>query len=443
MKHSLDAEDRHFCEYSVRGDEAVLLLYTKRPERDVSMALDIAIQLKREVFLSRFNRSRQGRSFFDVGIGIHYGRVVLKQHPSAGWTGRTFNAEGYSINLTKRVEGYSRNGTFSKIMVSKRFAELVTTPMILSKRLDVALTGIYGAFPVYELQVYGNIDEPEYAPNVAREDIDYYVAALENSGYDIWLSLMVARHYYDEEDYPTAEKYYNAAIERYPAFAVGYRYLGRNFYRQNKFREARQALERACELEPLSSKAHNFLAVTLRRLKEYSLAFEHHEKATKFEPKSPYAYNSFAYTIAEAWHGHHERERYDLAKARRYLERAEVLFETNRMKYAYILEHTRGIIYLAERSYEKAIECFDRVIESINDRPEMMPRKREEKRLETVYHLGVAHYEKGHPFWKVSLDLLLKSLDSPEIRAGERLPYYWLSDAREKITEIEQGLVLT
>lgn len=437
-KHGFDAEDQHFCEYSVRGDEAVLLIYTKRPERDVNMALDTAIELKREVFLSRFNRSRRGRSFFDVGIGIHYGHVVLAQHPSACGVGRAFNAEGYSINLTKRIEGYSRNGTFSRIMLSKRLADLVTKPMILSKRLDVALTGIYGSFPVYELQVCGNIDEPEYAPNIASEDIDYYVAALENSGYDMWLSLTVARYYYDEEDYPTAEKYYNAAIERFPNFAVGYRYLGRNFYRQNKFREARQVLERACELDPLSSKAHNFLAVTLRRLKEYDLAIEHHEKATKFEPNSPYEYNSFAYTIAEGRRSHSEWKRYDLEKARRYLARADELFGENRDNYGYLLEHTRGMIYLAGRKYGEAIECFKLGLKSIEKQPNMKPRKREEKQLEILYHLGVARYEMGD--WRSSLDLLVKSLESPEIQAEERLPYYWFSEAREKIAEIQPGL---
>jgi len=434
-KHDLNEEDQQFCEYSVRGDETVLLLYTKRPERDINMALDVAIELKRKVFLSRFNRSRQGRSFFDVGIGIHYGRVVLKRHPSADGAHRRFNAEGYSINLTKRIEAYSRKGTFSKIMLSKRFAELVTRPMILSKREDVTLTGIYGAFPIHELQVCGNSGEPEYFPQIAREDIDYYVAALENSGYDIWLSLMVARHYFDEEDSPTAEKYYLATTQTFPAFAVGHRYLGRNFYRQNKFREARQALERACELEPLSSKAHNFLAVTLRRLQEHSLALEHHENATKFEPNSPYEYNAFAYTIAEARLHGGERERYDLRKAESYLARAESLFEDRRENYLYILEHTRGMIYMAEKTFPEAIKCFTKVVESIESQPEMMPMKREEKRLEALYHIGFAHYAVGN--CSEALTNLLASLKSPEITAGERLPYYWFSEAREKLAELE------
>jgi glucose-1-phosphate thymidylyltransferase len=440
-KHGVDPEDRHFCEFSVRGDEVVLLAYTKRPERDARMALDIAIELKREVFLGGFNRTRQGRSFFDVGIGINFGRVVLNRHPSALGASRTFNAEGYSINLTKRIEGYSRHGTFSKIMLSKRFSELVTTPMILSKRVDVALTGIYGAFPVYELQVCGNIDEPEFAPHIAREDIDYYVAALENSGYDIWLSLMVARHYYDAEDYPTAERYYSAAIERFPTFAVGHRYLGRNFYRQGKYGEAKRVLERACELEVvLSSKSHSFLAVTLRRLKEYGLALEHHATATQFEPHSPYEYNAFAYTIAEAFRNNSERERYDLARAMRYLERAEELFGARKAQYAYLLEHTRGMISLAQRHWDLAIECFTRVKSSIDGQPEMMPRKREEKRLEAIYHLGIAHFERGHPSWTAALELLRQSLDSPEINAKERLAYYWFKDARERINEIEHAL---
>lgn len=437
QKHGVDAEDQHFCEYSVRGDETVLLLYTKRPERDINMALDVAIELKRKVFLSRFNRNRQGRSFFDVGIGIHYGRVVLKQHPSATGARRNFNAEGYSINLTKRIEAYSRKGTFSKIMLSKRFADLVTRPMVLSKREDVTLTGIYGAFPIHELQVCGNYGEPEYFPQIAREDIDYYVAALENSPYDIWLSLMVARHYFDEEEYPTAEKYYMAITQSLPDFAVGHRYLGRNFYRQNKFREARQALERACELDPLSSKAHNFLAVTLRRLNEYSLALEHHENATKFEPDSPYEYNAFAYTIAEAWTSSGDR-RYDLRKAESYLAMAETLFGASRDNYLYILEHTHGMIRFAGRYVDEAIACFTKVIESIDQQPGMMPRKREEKRLEALYHVGLVHYQTGNR--NEALTNLLASLKSPEIAAGERLPYYWFGAAREKVDELKAAL---
>jgi class 3 adenylate cyclase len=438
--HGVDSEDRNFCEWSVRGDELVLLLYTKRPTRDVKMAVDVAIQLKREVFLSSFNRSRQGRSFFDVGIGIHYGRVVLNRHSSTSWTGRIFNAEGYSINLTKRIEGYSRHGTFSKIILSKRFAELIITPKILSDRLHVDLKGIYGSFPVYELQVWGNVEQPEEAKKIAREDIDYYVAALENSGYDMWLSLLVARHFYDEEDYPTAEKYYEGAIKSFPDFAEGHRYLGRSFYRQNKFREAKQELESACKLEPLSSKAHNYLAITLRRLGEYSQAFKHHENATKFQQGSPYEYNAFAYTIAEAWRAHRdpgERKLYDLAKARVYWKRAEDLFGPKRDEYGYVLEHTLGMIYLAQNDHDDAIKCFERALESISKQRMMMPKKREEKRGEIFYHLGIAFQQMGGSFSKRSLEFLAKSLDSPEIEAGKRLPYYWFSDARETIREME------
>jgi len=438
-KHLFDEQDLCFTEVSVRGDEAALILYTKKPKRDVQMAFDTAIELKRDVFLSRFNRSRQGRSFFDVGIGIHYGRVVLKQHPSAAPAGRSFNAEGYSINLTKRIEGHSRKGEFSKIMLSKRFSEQVATPMILSGRQVVPLAGIYGAFPIYELQVVGNLDELEYAANIAREDIDYYVAALENSGFDIWLALMVARHYYDEEDYVTAEKYYMVAKERFKTFGVVYRYLGRNYYRQNKFLEAQQLLTEACELEPFSPRAHSFLAVTLRRLGDYPAAFKEHEKATKYEASSPYEFNAFAYTIAEAWRNrpHDELGDYDLAKAGRYLERAKAQFDTKGDAYAYLLEHTNGMIYMAETEYQKALECFKRALDSIDAQTQIMPRKREEKRGEILYHKGMTYYKMGRQSWGTAHPLLCKSLESTEIAAEERLPYYWFSDARKRISEIE------
>jgi glucose-1-phosphate thymidylyltransferase len=437
-RYGYDEEDRAFCEYSVRGDEAVFILYTKNRERDVKTAISTAIELKREFFLSKFNKNRKGKSFYDVGIGIHYGDVVLKQHPNIRETNKRFNAEGYAINLTKRIEGYSRNGKFSKIMLSKKISDIISLSIILSERIDVPLVGIYGSCPIYELQVYGDIEDPEYAPQVTPLDIDYYVAALESSPHDMWLLLTVARYYYDEEDYLTTQKYYREAIERYPNFIAGYTYLGRSLYRQNKFREAKQYLMKACELDPLSPRANNFLAITLRRLGEYDLAFQHHENATKFEPNSPYEYNSFAYTIAEAYPNILDKNQHNLKKAHKYLERAEELFDDKKDKYLYLLEHTRGLIYLKEKSFKEVITCFKKAIKSIGNNQEMMPKKREEKRLEVFYHLGVAYYEKEKDDWRQALKYFEQSLQSPEIEAGERIAYYWFKDSKDKIIDIKR-----
>jgi len=443
-KNGYSKEDRAFCEYSARGDEAVLILYTKNQERDIKTVISTAIELKRRCFLSKFNRKRKGKSFYNVAIGIHAGNVVLNRHPSVKGTSRKFNAEGYAINITKRIEGYSRQGKFSKIMLSKRATDLISIPIILSERIDVPLAGIYGSYPIYELQVYGEIDDVENTEHIDSRDINYYVSALESSGYDMWLLLTVARYFYDEEEYLIAQKYYTEAIERYSKFLAGYTYLGRSFYRQNKFIEARRYLTMACELDPLSSRANNFLAIALRRLGEYDLAFQHHEHAIKFGPSSPYEYNSFAYTIAEA-NRHKLHDKYNTAKAREYLERAkerfEKLFHKRKVKleYQYLLQHTKGLIDLVDAKYTDAIDCFNRALNSVSEETQMMPKKREEKRLEIYYHIGLAYFKMEHSNWKDARKNFELSLVSVEIDKRDGLPYYWFKEARENILAVELG----
>ena len=260
----------------------------------------------------------------------------------------------------------------------------------------------------------------------------------------MWLTLLVARHFYDQEEYEEADGYYRSALDRDNKFVAGYLYRGRNFYRQNKFREAQEMLAKAVELDPLSSKAHNFLAVTLRRLNEYGRALDHHERATKFEPQSPYEYNAFAYTISEARRMGWKGPKYSLSKAREYLRHSEELFGARKVDYAYILEHTRGAIELAEQARPSAIQCFWLALNSIDgtDSRDMMPKKREEKRLEAIYHLGVAHHDMDNRFHRAAWDFFDKSLKSPEIQDRQRLPYYWFTDANERMQKIAEAIGL-
>src|SRR5262249_38962410 len=159
------------------------ILYTRRPERDAQAAIAMAIELKRRWLLSEFNQKRRGKSFYDVGVGLHFGPIMLRRHPSAEGVGRSFNAEGYAISLAKRIEGYARNGRLSKIMLSKRMSDLADLSTIkVSERRDAPLTGIYGSAAVHELEVHGDIEDPERAAHIRPEEIDAYVAALESSG---------------------------------------------------------------------------------------------------------------------------------------------------------------------------------------------------------------------------------------------------------------------
>lgn len=430
-RSAYDNADKEFIEYSVRGDEAVLILYTKDRDRDVRTAMSVAVDLKREIFLSRFNRSRKGRLFYDVGIGIHYGSVVLKQHPSVERTPRKFNAEGYAINMAKRIESQSRTGRFSKIMLSKRMADIRPPGVFVGGLADVPLKGMYGAPQVCELQLYGGIEDPQETPSIKPADIDYYVAAYESSSYDMWLGLMIARYYYDEEDYVEAQKYYKKSIEQDKNFAPGHLYLGRSLYRQGKFIEAEPSLLEAVNLEKTSSRANSWLAVNFRRRGNFMRALECHEAAVKVGPKTQFEYNAYAYTLAEACLIGNMCSLDSFESAELYLEKATRLCAERNDKFDYALEHTRGLILMCRDYPNEAAECFRGVIRAIGENKGMRPLKRQEKLLEALYHLGLAE-KRDHSF-EAAQQHLTDSLKWTDVE----LDYYWKADAHRAIAAIK------
>ena len=113
-------EDRLF---SARGDEGILMIYPKMPTEQMSGFIDdyiqIALELKRRWLYSEINRRsiRNGIVPIDLAIGIHIGQIYLADVVEDGRAVR--RPEGYTINLAKRVEAYSRNGETTHIMVSE------------------------------------------------------------------------------------------------------------------------------------------------------------------------------------------------------------------------------------------------------------------------------------------------------------------------------------
>jgi class 3 adenylate cyclase len=426
--HIRESEDEAFVEYSIRGDEALLILYTSEPERDAKVALATAIALKREWFLSGFNRSRKGRAFYDVGIGIHYGTVMLRRHVSTVGTKRVFNAEGYAISLAKRIEHHSREGRLSRIMLSKSFVALAELEQVhtiqVSKAVAAKLAGIYGAATVHELEVHGDIEDPLEVPGAEPQHLEYYKAVLENSQHDLWLLLMIARYYYDEEDYTTAQRYYTDAIKRFPEFAAGYMFLGRSLYRQHRFDEAKIQLQAALKRNPTSLRIKSFLAVTLRRLGEHEGAILLHKEAINAPAPTAYDHNAYAYTLAEMVTQEHPVDQarlideadHHLAVARRRPEAANECLD-------YILDHTAGMIQLARGNYLESIRHFRKVIEAIQNNDAFHRLKREDRGCEASFHLGqaLAYVEQ----WEPAIQALERSVRIDQ-RDGHHTPYWFM-----------------
>jgi glucose-1-phosphate thymidylyltransferase len=445
IKGGYTDEDRKFIEYSVRGDELALILYTRHHSKDVRTALEVAVSLKRSWLVSEFNkkRLREEKSFYDLGVGMHCGVVTIGKHPGA--TNRDFNAEGYAINLAKRIEGESRLGRLSKIWVSKNFHDRmidIVRSVRCESRQEIPLRGVYGACLVYELKAYGEVEDPEGVPPLTEQEIRFYGAALSKQPYDMWVLLQVARWFYDQERYGEAQRYYREAIATYPDFALAHLFLGRSFYRQNKFRDAQESLERAVAYEPDSARAHEFLAVACRRRKEFEKAFYHHQRSIDQDPQYPFAYNALAYTIVTTPLDKlpEKYKKSSPAKATELLKNAERLLQQSNSltRLKYVCEHTRGLIALRAGEFETAIQSFLAALEHLEQDAQVMPRKREWHVLEILHDLGRAHELKGRVGFQEALTCYHKSLEPAKLPKDEP-EYFWFDDSRAAIDRLVAG----
>jgi len=131
-------EDRLF---SARGDEGILMIYPKMPAERMALFIDdyiqIALELKRRWLYSDINRRSIRNGIVPVGlaIGVHVGQIYLAESVEDGEV--RHRPEGYTINLAKRVEAYSRNGETTHIFVSE-------TAQGLLNRLADEKTYIFG-----------------------------------------------------------------------------------------------------------------------------------------------------------------------------------------------------------------------------------------------------------------------------------------------------------
>lgn len=122
-----EGEDLANIQWSTRGDEGLLMIYRPKTQTDagldIDLAVNVALGLKRRWLCSRENKHRieSGLLPIDLGIGIHVGRTFLagKDESPAAEHQRGVSPEGYAINLAKRVESHSRNGKFSRIILSE------------------------------------------------------------------------------------------------------------------------------------------------------------------------------------------------------------------------------------------------------------------------------------------------------------------------------------
>lgn len=449
---------------AIRGDEVCLIICGTDQKTDIRIALTVAGRIKAAFLATGTNRKRlqNRRNFFDIGIGIHVGRVTvglrhdpLSNRPRA----ETIRPEGYTINLAKRVESFSRDGLFSHITMSgdaKALVEEAGLQMAFHDMGEVVYKGILHRSPVYEVKSPMHLEESWSARIIQTEDeLQAFLLALEVNRTSLWLIMAVAHYYFDKEQYDKARDYYEAAIRIQPDYSVPRMYLGRTFYRsanlatdENRvvlLRQAVDQLEQATKSGASRSvTAYDFLAVAYRRLGEYDKAIDRHRQALLLSPESKWARNGFAYTIAESRLAGRDTNLDQAAKLVSSLLRDGKFTD----QYGYLTYHTAGLVECAKAGLDglsKAVRYFDLALKSCDTiRP---TKKKWEKTAEIEFHKAVALHELCRKATRPAEAALRsaqrqfhKAMGALQYLGSDRYEPYWGTEAKRRMGEIDVDL---
>lgn len=239
----------HECH--IHGDEVCLIVYSgpvlsdfRQSEdtdaydaylEDMRKAFIFALGLRLRWINTRYNWGRIANQLLprEIAIGIHHGPVGFWQHPAR----EVPAAEGYCINLAKRIEGYARNGTCSNILcsgpVQERMFWETTGHLNFVELADVDLKGFnWQHNHLYEVKRVSDIwdlftpeEEKQYLRLPMLQSVYWKRLRQLVSGYrkHEWLSVFsaaitrqYARKAIEDGDYPLAVMYLRQAKEYTP-----------------------------------------------------------------------------------------------------------------------------------------------------------------------------------------------------------------------------------
>jgi class 3 adenylate cyclase len=318
-------------EFSVAGDQLALFLYDpdevrrnylldgpqalqgaeraalvtecrRRNEELAYQGLAAAVSLKNSWLAQDFNleRVRSRREPLGLGMGVHYGRVYLCNRAD----GRR-RIEGYTVNYAKRVEGYSRQGRYSRIMFSReardtiRFSQRRHTLLrqrVFFQRHDVGLEmlkGITRGQSTYELKFYSRIGlaitaeiagqyevlfaiDPEnvwayyqlfeyYAYQLGDWDRVYHLARRAHAAYqkDEKILLDFSRYHYYRDSLDQSEEFARQALQINADFDLAWEQLSLIAARRGDVEGQLRCLTHALTLAPGSPVHHLNLGYSL------------------------------------------------------------------------------------------------------------------------------------------------------------------------------------
>ena len=190
-------------DWSIVGDQLQVFLYSDSVRFDVRSALLVATKIKLAWLAAAFNQRilQEGRLVSRIGIGINCGKVIKDLREWRVKMGEERpTIEGYAINLAKRIESASREGTVYQIMVGdsfhKRCQEIGTINIAFSKPWSLGFKGISQKMPVYEVVSFVNFEILSSLPPSLQNGVIHKIEyALTQPMPESWLFIILLRHY--------------------------------------------------------------------------------------------------------------------------------------------------------------------------------------------------------------------------------------------------------
>jgi class 3 adenylate cyclase len=189
--------------WSIAGDKMSLFLYSGSTLFDVRNALIIALKIKLGWLASAFNEIilKERRIVSRIGVGINCGKVIKDVRE---WRVRMGEdrpvIEGCAINVAKRIESTSREGTAYQIMVSdslyRKCHESCSLNIVFGQPRDLLFKGLGQKIPVYEIVSFINFEIMSTMPESFRDGLlEKMQYAVTQPMAEPWIFITLLRKY--------------------------------------------------------------------------------------------------------------------------------------------------------------------------------------------------------------------------------------------------------
>ncbi|MBW8002844.1 MAG: hypothetical protein FVQ80_12620 [Planctomycetes bacterium] len=278
-----------YLTYNVRGDEACVILFSdydcseddkdSARTRDANTAIEIAIQIKQDWLACHHNQKqlKDGKLPCDLGIGINSGPVDIKKDDKG-----KLLPEGYAINLAKRIEGESRRGKYSGIIVGPLTKRLYDNDVGESEAFFdevemVNLKGILQPIPTYEINYWTlptNLESISRRSPLLTETIEenivrakrllpYTLDAWDANRSSAWLANVYGNQCFLSEEYEKAERAFLELRKAHPKDPEPHCLLGNVYGEQGEYIDEKECYKKAIKLNPYVPEWHYYLGLCL------------------------------------------------------------------------------------------------------------------------------------------------------------------------------------